>query len=146
MKRYEILEERLELKRANEGIELLEDRMETIDQEKRRNNILLMNVPTMQKEEDTKISSLDLHNANKNNLETEIIVEDINIDIKDTANRLTQNYLNLIYASGYESLVNSTTRIGDHKNSCLDHLLIKSRLNPQNILPIVSHGQISDQD
>ncbi|KAL3274944.1 hypothetical protein HHI36_019721 [Cryptolaemus montrouzieri] len=52
----------------------------------------------------------------------------MNIDIKDTANRLPERYLNLIYASGYESHVNSATRVGEHKN----------------IFPIVSHSKIRD--
>ena len=86
-------------------------------------------------------------NANRLNVDFQIIIGDINIDLL-CDNIKTQEYLNILNEKGFVSLINDVpTRIQENSRSCLDHIFIRvnnSTFEIENIIPIVLNSTITD--
>ena len=86
-------------------------------------------------------------NANRLNVDFQIIIGDINIDLL-CDNIKTQEYLNILNEKGFVSLINDIpTRIQENSRSCLDHIFIRvnnSTFEIENIIPIVLNSTITD--
>ncbi|CAB0013126.1 unnamed protein product, partial [Nesidiocoris tenuis] len=54
-----------------------------------------------------------------------IILGDININILDENNSATLDYLDLMHAEGFKTMIKEVTR--EESNSCLDHVMVKTR-------------------
>lgn len=95
-------------------------------------------------------SDVDSFNINLNTYLTErciyqdeIILGDININIlEDTAT--VNNYLNNMYQAGFLPCINECTRIQNGHKSCIDHIFIKTKINKNEITPIVLESTVTD--
>lgn len=74
---------------------------------------------------------------------TEVVVGDINANILSSDTEAT-NYLNLFSENGYQSCINKTTRIEGNAQSCLDHIMVKSKMPHNLFTPIVLKSAITD--
>ena len=59
----------------------------------------------------------------------EIFTGDININILDEENPVTNSYLNILVSLGFKYFINKPTRIQNNSESCIDHIFIKSKIN-----------------
>lgn len=73
----------------------------------------------------------------------EIILGDININIlEDTAT--VNNYLNNMYQAGFLQCINDYTRIQNDHKSCIDHIFMKTKINKNEIIPIILESTVTD--
>lgn len=75
--------------------------------------------------------------------QNEIIIGDININIIQDSIHATC-YLNNLYQAGFLSCINDYTRVQDNYTSCIDHIFIKTKVNKNEITPIILETTITD--
>lgn len=71
-----------------------------------------------------------LHSVSTCNHEV-ILCGDININILDTNNSKCQQYLSLMTYHGLKPCITSPTRVTSSTESCIDHIMLKSKVDPQ---------------
>lgn len=69
-----------------------------------------------------------LNNSNHYSKDLHFFVGDINIDIASEED-FSQEYLNILGELGFQSLINSSTRIQGNSKSTIDHIFIKNKNN-----------------
>ena len=75
----------------------------------------------------------------------EIIIGDININILDKQNNITQSYLNILSTHGYISCINKPTRTENNSNTIIDHIFIKyNNYSVDKIKSIIYETTITD--
>ena len=73
-----------------------------------------------------------------------IIIGDINIDILDYNNEISQRYLNLLSEKGFVPQINKPTRETESSSTCIDHLFLKnSKINMHNC-PFILKTSLTD--
>jgi len=80
----------------------------------------------------------DLHNylSSSNKSHIRILVGDINLNLLDLDCQIVNQYINVLCSAGFQSLVNTSTRVTDLTQSCIDHCFVhvpnaaKQKLEP----------------
>lgn len=90
------------------------------------------------------IEQLEIYLTRYCNLHNEIFCGDINLDILNQNDKYVTNYLNLLNFNGFNSYINSPTRIEGFAKTCLDHIFVKSIIKTNNFQSIVSYAKITD--
>lgn len=71
-----------------------------------------------------------IYNNSTNQFDFAFFMGDININIQNaTLNPIANDYLNALYATGYLSYINCTTRPNHPNDTCLDHIFLKTNKN-----------------
>lgn len=77
--------------------------------------------------------------------EFQIFTGDINIDLLNSEQNVTCQYLNILGEFGYVSTINDPTRVQGSSKSCIDHIFLKIRSDYlNNTVPIVLKTFITD--
>lgn len=77
--------------------------------------------------------------------QNEIIIENLNVNILEETN-INTIYLNILYEKGFISCINEYTRSQQNSRSCIDHIFIKTKINPAKMIPIVNESTITDHN
>lgn len=73
-----------------------------------------------------------INNNSSNHFDFAFFIGDININIQNAIlNPNTNEYLNVMYSTGYLPYINNTTRPNHPNDTCLDHIFLKSNKNYQ---------------
>jgi len=75
------------------------------------------------------IRSLEKQLENLNHCDFCIFAGDININLLDSENNLTQEYVNILNSNGFLQHTNKPTRITADTKSCIDHFFVKIKSN-----------------
>lgn len=87
-----------------------------------------------------------LSNVNVEIYDQFYIIGDINIDLMDDSDELTQEYINLLSEKGFVSLINTSTRVTHTTATCLDHAFVKMKNErySADITPAIIRTNITD--
>lgn len=87
-----------------------------------------------------------LKNVNYGDIDTFLIVGDMNINIMDDLSNYAEEYLNILYENGFVSQINIVvTRVTDHSKTCIDHIFARTRVDEmENTTSSIIKTNISD--
>lgn len=81
----------------------------------------------------------------RTNCEVSFFVGDININLLDRENDISNEYQNILYERGYVSAINTYTRKQGNTLSCLDHIFIRSKCLEQ-FTPVAWRINVTDHN
>lgn len=74
----------------------------------------------------------------------DVLVGDVNINLKDVNNPKVEHYLNTLNGKGFISGINDFTRIRDNTKTCIDHIFIHEKVYDKKMTGLVIQANTTD--
>ncbi|XP_044764413.1 uncharacterized protein LOC123320977 [Coccinella septempunctata] len=72
------------------------------------------------------------------------LLGDINVDILDQSDSISEEYLQILNGAGFKSIINSVTRQTANTATCIDHMFVKGLSTTDLVVPLTLRTNVTD--